>query len=747
MFAGKDFLTMQPPPGYKAGIGRGATGFTTRADAPLTAAEIQLPNDPDRYRDPDETGILGGTKLAKDDQEAVKEYMKLNEKLSHKRKVIKEQVDEPDPVKEELATVSLDEWANLPEATDLTRRNKRLRQEEDMQKRWYTAPDSVAQTSSAFDNSIEVDEEKLQAKDQALSARLDLVFKPRKAEQSLAPQGAERKRTLLETMIKTQPNNPQGYIGLARIEAQLSQPKKARIAIQKGMKHCPGVPEIWLEALKFHSGADTLAIAQKAVDNVPKSPEVWRAVIDLQYTDEDKLNYVHQALEHLSDNSALWELAIDLESPQDRKDVIGIALELAPSPSLYLKAAEYDKAVLDAAVKKYPDNKTLWLAKIKKGGSIKDAIRSTGPDGWIDVALTCDDSPTLTKIVDALDLTEEDFNRLCEAGNYSAAKLVAQKIPKTVQLYTKYAAFDADILQEAVERYADSEEIQLEYAKRFPEQAAQKFSSENVLVNIGEHFLDSCQIDTALTVLSRTVSDEGQSLYVDALIRAGKPVDKVIEQALANHPFSEKLFLQQARIFKNADMLAAATVKLPKSEHLWVEYATHLPDVRARAVLLSAQSQCPKSAALWLARIRLEKKSGRNVDYLLTKALQECPQDGGLWAEKLVLTPRIQRNKQIATAVKASNNSPAVLTAAGLHLWTTGKDSVAKWFEAAIKNDPQYGDAYMWLYAYGQKEALDKFLVAKPRKGELWGPTFSQNRGFPLKDVFITATSTLHNPF
>lgn len=767
---------MQPPPGYKAGIGRGATGFTTRADVPLQRAEVSnVPNHPDRFIDADDTGLLGpNTKLAQEEREAERVYGDLNDRLSRRhgksRRASTPEPETPDDAenfKQNLATISIDEWANLPEATDLTRRNKRQRLEEDMEKRSYAVPDSLFASNRGFDSSIEVDVEAMEAKDNALSARLDFALKTRLGaeETSASPTPAlpslsdtERKQALLETMIKTQPNQPQGYIGLARLHAQAQQFKKARATIHRAMERCPSVAEVWLEALNLHHGTDQQAIMSKAVEAAPKSPDVWRAVIELQPTLESKLQFVHRALEELPENSALWELAVDLESPEDREDVLSAALDFAPSANLYLKAAARNPQRLDEAVKMFPSDKRLWLELIRQGVSAKKALEATGTDGWIEIARNCSqegDLPTMEKIISELQLTEEDFDKLCDSQDHAAAKFVAQKLPKTPTLYLKWAQFEPEILEKAAKEFNDSEDLLISFVKHDPDRATQVFDSENVLLFAGKVFLDNGDLERACAVLARTEKADGRSAYVQALVQIGK-VDKakeVVEAASKAFPDYGQLYIQQAALFKDPGALQKASVRLPKNERIWVALSKMLPDVRARAILISAQMHCPKNAKLWLTRIQLERKAGRDAEYLLTKALQECPKDGYLWAEKLLQTPKIQRTKAIPEAVKSANSHPAVLVAAGLHQWALNKRDITKWFEAAIKQNPQYGDAFLWLaFFHGidstrGREISTQVQEVKPTEGELWEPIYANQWGQPIQNTFRAAVEKLENPF
>lgn len=116
----RDFLNQQAPENYVAGLGRGATGFTTRSDlgpardgpsaeqiqealakraqqlgaAPPTAygastkkQEPEDDGDDDRYADPDnETGLFASGTFTQDDDEADRIYQDVDEKMLKRRK-------------------------------------------------------------------------------------------------------------------------------------------------------------------------------------------------------------------------------------------------------------------------------------------------------------------------------------------------------------------------------------------------------------------------------------------------------------------------------------------------------------------------------------------------------------------------------------------------------------------------------------------------------------------------------------
>ena len=115
----KDFLSQPAPENYVAGLGRGATGFTTRSDlgparegpsedqikealakraqqlgaAPPTAygaLEKKEDNDDDdeRFQDPEnEVGLFANGAYDRDDDEADRIYQEVDEKMDRRRKL------------------------------------------------------------------------------------------------------------------------------------------------------------------------------------------------------------------------------------------------------------------------------------------------------------------------------------------------------------------------------------------------------------------------------------------------------------------------------------------------------------------------------------------------------------------------------------------------------------------------------------------------------------------------------------
>lgn len=92
---------MPAPASYVAGLGRGASGFTTRSDigparegpSAEVIAEAQAKRgeepeiDPEQFQDPDnEYGLFAGTTYEQDDEEADKIYDDVDQKMDSRRR-------------------------------------------------------------------------------------------------------------------------------------------------------------------------------------------------------------------------------------------------------------------------------------------------------------------------------------------------------------------------------------------------------------------------------------------------------------------------------------------------------------------------------------------------------------------------------------------------------------------------------------------------------------------------------------
>jgi pre-mRNA-processing factor 6 len=121
MTSRRDFLNQQAPENYVAGLGRGATGFTTRSDlgpakegptpeqlqealtkrahqlgtqpptgygGPHKKKEEEPDDDDERFQDPEnETGLFASSSYDRDDEDADRIYQDVDERMDRRRKM------------------------------------------------------------------------------------------------------------------------------------------------------------------------------------------------------------------------------------------------------------------------------------------------------------------------------------------------------------------------------------------------------------------------------------------------------------------------------------------------------------------------------------------------------------------------------------------------------------------------------------------------------------------------------------
>jgi pre-mRNA-processing factor 6 len=232
----------------------------------------------------------------------VREQEELAKFRSERPKIQTQFVD----LKRNLSAVTTEEWENLPEVGNLTRK-KRKRDE-----RTFAVPDSILvgdreknQYESSLDPSQEVWFHQFtnfsyltykqtnglvtpaasdtlsnlveigQARDRILSLKLDQLSGAASASgtsTSVDPKGyltdlnsvihkteseigdIKRARMLFDSLIKSNPKHAPGWIAAANLEEHAGRMVQARKLIREGCKQCPRSEDIWLESARLHVG-------------------------------------------------------------------------------------------------------------------------------------------------------------------------------------------------------------------------------------------------------------------------------------------------------------------------------------------------------------------------------------------------------------------------------------------------------------------------------------------------------------
>lgn len=499
----KDFLSMPAPENYVAGLGRGATGFTTRSDlgparegpsedqikealakraaqlgaAPPTAygapeKKDEPDEDDERFQDPEnETGLFSGGNFDADDDAADRIYQDVDERMEKRRKarrfvalfsltpamptcrthglldilVLYGQITDLSPstsfreareaqereeyeannpkiqqqfadLKRSLASVSEEDWANLPDAGDLTRKNKRTKT--NARNRFYAVPDSViagARDSTQMDTTVQDDGPSTNgsdvadgtmtnfadigaARDKVLQVRLDQAAQSGGADSTsgtatnIDPKGyltslsktelkagevevgdVNRVRVLLESVIRTNKHHAPAYVAMARLEELAGRVVASRKAIALGTEMCPNSEAVWLESMRLNDNYNAKIIAAKGIQANPQSTALWIEAMRLESLTSSKQRVLRRAVDALPKSEKIWRELINLvEDPSEAKLLTAKAVEEIPlSVDLWLGLARLEvmtgnstdaQKVLNKARLSNPTSFRIWIA-------------------------------------------------------------------------------------------------------------------------------------------------------------------------------------------------------------------------------------------------------------------------------------------------------------------------------------------------------------------------------------------------
>jgi pre-mRNA-processing factor 6 len=315
-------------------------------------------------------------------------------------------------LKRSLATVSDDDWANIPEVGDLTGKNRRSKQ--NLRQRFYAVPDSVlagARDSTQFETSVQEDGAPQTigsdrdnvdgtmtnfadigaARDRVLQVRLDQAaqadagtgtatsidpkgYLTSLSQTELNTMGTEvgdynRVKVLLESVIKTNPKHAPGWIAIARLEELKGKIVSARKFIAQGCEQCPKSEDVWMENIRLNDKHNAKIIAANAIKNNERSTRLWIEAMNLETDPRAKKRVVRQAIDHIPQSVAIWKEAVNLEEDlNDAKLLLAKATEIIPlSVELWLALArletpEMAQQVLNKARKAIPTSHEIWIA-------------------------------------------------------------------------------------------------------------------------------------------------------------------------------------------------------------------------------------------------------------------------------------------------------------------------------------------------------------------------------------------------
>ncbi|XP_057325398.1 pre-mRNA-processing factor 6 [Microplitis mediator] len=649
----KHFLGVPAPLGYVAGVGRGATGFTTRSDigpardandvsddrhAPPTKRAKKKEEEEEDEEDLndsnyDEFSGYGGSLFSKDpydkdDEEADAIYEAIDKRMDEKRKEYREKrlreeleryrQERPkiqqqfSDLKRDLINVSEDEWKNVPEVGDSRNRKQRNPRAE----KFTPLPDSVLARNLGGESAMSIDPAS------GLASMMPGVATPGMltptGDLDLCKIGLARNKLMhvklsqVSDSVEGQTHvDPNGYLTdlksmIPSYGGDINDIKKARLLLKSIRETNPNHPPAWIASARLEEVTGKVQAARnlimKGCEMNPTSEDLWLEAARLQPPDTAKA-VIAQSVRHIPTSVRIWTKAADLETEtKAKRKVYRKALENIPnSVRLWRSAVELEepedaRILLSRAVECCPTNVDLWLA-------------------------------------------------LARLETYENARKVLNKarenIPTDRQIWTTAAKLEEanghiqmvdKIIQRAIESLkANGVEINREHW--FKEAIeAEKSGAIHCCQVIIKYVID-CNVEE---------EDRKHTWMEDAEMCAEQGAlecARAVYSLAINHFKSKKsIWLRAAHFERNLgtresleELLQRAVKHCPQSEMLWLMGAKSkwlAGDVASARDLLSLAFQAnSNSEQIWLAAVKLESENAEygRARHLLSKARAQCP--------------------------------------------------------------------------------------------------------------------------
>eukprot|EP00882_Tetradesmus_deserticola_P002717 GHRQ01002888.1.p1 GENE.GHRQ01002888.1~~GHRQ01002888.1.p1 ORF type:complete len:911 (+),score=473.90 GHRQ01002888.1:1197-3929(+) len=735
-----DYNALRAPSNYVPGLGRGATGFTTRSDiGPARSGPVGGDGDKEGGGDADENkfdefmgsdaGMFAGGQYDEDDREADRVWDEIDSFMDERRRerrerLMKEELekmraDNPKiteqfaDLKRGLAQVSAEEWEGIPDVGDRTIKKR---------PRFMAvaaAPDSLlskAVAAGQMDSSIPSMDGLATPAGSATNAdltaigegqrtvirlKLDSMADSVSGQTVIDPKGyltdlsgmainssseisdIKKARHLLKSVITTNPHHGPGWIAAARLEEKAGKLQVARAIITEGCEACASDEDVWLEAARLQPPDMAKAVLARGVANIPTSYKLWIAAARLEADDAAKQRVLRRALERIPGSVRLWKAAVELATEDDARVLLSRAVECCPTHvELWLALAKlesYDNAkkVLNKARQAVPTDPSIWITAAK----LEEAQGNTDMVGKIVArALKSLQSHGVVISREAWLKEAEAAERAQPACVHTCRAIVSEIVGLGVEEEDRRRTWMADA-----------------------EEAARRGS-----------------IETARAIYNATLAAfPGKPAVWRAAAALEKQhgsrqaLDELLKRAVSYCPQAEVLWLMAAKerwlagdVPGARAILAEAFAANPDSEDVWLaafklEFENDEPQ-RARALLAKARETSTASTArVWMKSAIVEREAGDAAAErgLLTEGLRRFP---GFWKLHLMMG-QLEAREGKTEACRAAY-------AAGLKRCS---DCVPLWRAAAALEEAQG--------SVGRARAmLEQARHRNPKQPELW---------------------------
>lgn len=694
------FMTQEPPPNYVAGLGRGAQGFTTRSDigparnivdvpALLAKREGDEPEEEEEQPGISENGnnlenehLFAGLPYDKEDEEADRIWGLIDARMDSRRKARREELQKQElekyrqvrpkiqqsfaDLKQELKTVTEEEWMNIPDIGD--KRSKTKKQEtftpvpdtilEGARKsmQYSNAMDTSAGLQTSLQTSLHADLTQMgQSRQTMLKMQLQHKADAVKGQTSTNARGyltdlnslqttteadivgIKRSRALLDSVTRTNPDHAAAWIAAARVEITAGKLAQARKLVRKGCKKVPKNEDIWLECAKLHPTDQAKEILAEAVSHLPKSVKIWMRAASLENDVANKKQIYREGLKHITNSEELWKSLIELEDPEDAKVLLARAIEAIPHcvemrlALAHLETIENAKNILNQAIKAIPTDPVIWI----------EAVKLQEASGNIEKCNNLMHRAISSLSKRQVNLTREMWLEEAEKVEASGSPITCKAIVfETIELGLEDGDKKARWMEDAQECIRRGS---IQTARAIYEKALQVFPKKKSI------WLSYAELERS--------HGNAETLY------------QLMKKAVEYCPTCETIWLMSAKelwlageLDRARGVLREAFAKNSNSEAIWLAAAKleveNRQFTRARALLKKAR-EAARTPRVWLKSAILERELG---DYgeekqILLQAIQTYPNFPKFWMMLGQLLEKHSTTEEAAKIYKQGNKA------------------------------------------------------------------------------------------
>ncbi|KIY64980.1 hypothetical protein CYLTODRAFT_492693 [Cylindrobasidium torrendii FP15055 ss-10] len=686
------FLSMPAPASYVAGLGRGASGFTTRSDigparegpSAEAIAEAQAKRgeeaevDPEQFQDPDnEFGLFAGTTYEQDDEEADKIYDEVDEAMDSRRKARREAREQEEMAKHRaerpkiqqqfadlkrgLSAVTDNEWESIPEVGNLTRKKRKV------QERTYAIPDSVLvgdRGKGEYENALDPTQQETGGFQTPADGGLTNLLEIGAANETVLGLKLDQASATSSSSGTSTSVDPRGYLTsldsvAIKSNAEIGDIKRARMLfeslIKSNPKHAPG----WIAAATLEEHAGRMVHARKLIkqgcEQCPKNEDIWIEAARLHNNHDAKV-VLAQAVQHVGQSVKIWLTAADLEGDLPAR-----------------------KRVLRKALENIPNSVRLWKETVSLETSVSDA------------------RTLLARAVEVIPMSVELWLALARTESPEKAKAVLNKARKAVPTSHEIWIAAGRLLEQMAndpEKAADQRTKELDMVDKTVEMAVQQLRKHQVLLTREQWMTEA-----------KNCEKQGSVRTCEAIVKATIAMDVEEEDQLTTWESDADVAEKEGTIHTARAIFAYALKVFPDRKDLWERAAslekTHGNPESLDQVLAQAVERCPQAENLWLMRAKEKWLSGDvpGARDILDKAFV-----ANLRSEKIYLAAvkleaengEMNAARQIlARAREVSNTQRIWLKSAVFERQQGQLDEALTILSTAIQNFPKFAKLYM----------------------------------------------------